>query len=156
MTGSVNLWIGAISLAAGLAAAAAPGTGAVLRVVSPAPAARWIELPRAAVVTERDDSGERWKWSGEIPVALTVARRDFEVCLGRQGWARKHAIPTGVPGQRAELQNWQKGGRKLLLLLSEDGPGTSTFRVGPVEPQERKSANPAVNGKSFQRERLEP
>ncbi len=90
----------------------------------------WIELPKEAVIHDRDDTGQRWKLSGELPVSLSVARRDFEVCLGRQGWKLESAIPTGTPGQRAELSTWTKGKRKLLLMLSEDAPGTSTFYLG--------------------------
>ena len=135
MTGSANLWIGAISLSVLLATPAA--TTDTLRVVAPDAEAKSLPLPRSATVSDRDKSGQRWEYSGEIAGSITVARKDFEVVLGRQGWRRKNTIPTGLPGQAAELQTWLRGGQSLLLMLSEDAPARTSFHVGrtATEPQ---------------------
>ena len=90
----------------------------------------WIELPNEAVISDHDDTGTRWKLSGQIPGSLTVARKDFEVCFNRQGWKQLNSTPTGMPGQRAELSTWTKGKRTLILMLSEDEPGRSSFYLG--------------------------
>ena len=101
-----------------------------VRIVPANKADAWIELPTGAVLLDQDDTGKRWKLSGEIRVSLTVAKKDFEVCLNRQGWTRKHAIPTGAQGHRSELSTWIKGEHSILLLLSEDLPGACSFYVG--------------------------
>ena len=101
-----------------------------VRVVAPSAVERALELPREAVVVDRDDSGKQWHLSGTIPVSMNVARKDFEVCLSRQGWKLLHTTPTSVPGQRSELSTWVKGGRKLLLLLSESDGRQSVFSIG--------------------------
>jgi hypothetical protein len=90
----------------------------------------WLELPKQAVVTDRDDTGQRWKRSGEIPVSFTVARKDFEVALQRQGWKRKQTIPMAVVGQRSELTTWTKDRRTVYLMLQEDGPGRCAWSLG--------------------------
>ncbi|MFH0907369.1 MAG: hypothetical protein V1929_01220 [bacterium] len=92
--------------------------------------ARRLELPREAVVLDRDDTGTRWQLSGTIPVSMTVARKDFEVCLNRQGWKLLHTTPTSVPGQRSELSTWVKGERRLLLMLTESDGRQSVFCIG--------------------------
>ena len=101
-----------------------------VRIVAQSAKKPWLELPRAAVVTDRDESGKRWEMSGELPAALDVARKDFGVSLNRQGWTLKQVTPTGLPGQRAELEKWTRGGKELLLMLSEDALGRSSFSVG--------------------------
>lgn len=123
------MWIGAISLAALLGAPAATDSNAV-RIVQASGEAKSLELPRAAVVTERDRTGQRWEVTGELPAALGVARKDFEIVLGRQGWKLKHTIPTSVPGQRSELQTWIRRDLSLLLMLSEDAPAKTSFSLG--------------------------
>jgi hypothetical protein len=90
----------------------------------------WLELPKLAEVQDRDDTGKRWKLSGEMPVSLTVARKDFEVCLGRQGWQLYQTIPMEMDGQKTELTSWTKDKRTVLLMLSEDGPALCSWYLG--------------------------
>ncbi len=101
-----------------------------VRFVAPSAESRALELPREAVVLDRDDTGKQWQLSGTMPVAMTVARKDFEVCLGRQGWKLLHTTPTSVPGQRSELSTWVKGDRRLLLMLTEGEGRQSVFSIG--------------------------
>lgn len=128
MNVSANLWVGAISLAAALVVQSA--TTEALRVVAPVSDPKSLTLPRSATVTDRDASGKRWEYSGEIAGSITVARKDFEIALNRQGWQRKNTIPTGLPGQAAELQTWMRGNQSLLLMLSEDAPARTSFHAG--------------------------
>ena len=101
-----------------------------VRIVAPQVEASGIELPREAVVLDRDDSGQSWQLSGTVPVSLVTARKDFEVCLNRQGWKLLHTTPTSVPGQRSELSTWVRGKSRLLLLLTESEGGKSVFCIG--------------------------
>jgi hypothetical protein len=101
-----------------------------VRIVPSGKEALWLELPKLAEVLDRDDTGQRWKLSGEIPVSLTVARKDFEVCLQRQGWKLKQTIPMEAEGQKTELTTWTKGARTVLLMLTEDGPALCSWNLG--------------------------
>ena len=101
-----------------------------VRFVAPSAESRQLELPREAVVVERDDTGKQWQLSGTVPTSMTVARKDFEVCLNRQGWKLLHTTPTSIPGQRSELSTWTKGERRLLLMLTETEGRQSVFCIG--------------------------
>ena len=62
-----------------------------------------IGLPPLAEVTERDPGMDRWQVTGSLPGAMPVARRDFGLCLDRQGWSRKSTTVAGKPGAALSL-----------------------------------------------------
>ena len=86
--------------------------------------------PPLAVIQMQDLSGEGWQQSGEVAGSLPVARRDFDRCLDRQGWMVDKIMPLGNGARRSELSTWTKGGRRLLLMLWEIGPGKCGFSIG--------------------------
>ena len=131
MNASAHLLLGAISLAAGLALAE-PGPLS-RRIVAPVIAGEVLELPKLAVVTDCDESGTRWQVSGELPAALPVAARDFAASMKRQGWRVAHRTPMMAEETKSELWTWIKGGRRMLVMLSEEAPRATAFYIGEMK-----------------------
>ena len=97
-----------------------------------------IGLPPLAEVAERDPGMDRWQVTGSLPGAMPVARRDFGLCLDRQGWSRKSTTVTGRPGAVLSLTVWTKGERRLLLMLWEKELGKTRFSLGEESRNENK------------------
>jgi len=90
-------------------------------------AAPLIRLPPLALVQQTDDSGDTWRESGEHPASFAATRSDFRVCLNRQGWHRLKTISLGKHPRPSEITVWQKGSRRVLLMLWERSVGKSGF-----------------------------
>ena len=112
--------------------------GSALRLVALSDPEVGSELPPLAELQREDDSGKTWRKSGELPGSFLVARKDMMRCLDRRGWVVNKIIPLGKTSRRSELLTWEKGSRRLLLMLWEIEPGTCGFSMGEEGVQTRK------------------
>lgn len=97
-----------------------------------------IGLPPLAAVVDSDPGTDRWQVTGSLPGALPVARRDWGLCLDRQGWSKHSATVTGSPGSGVSLTVWMKGARRLLLMLWEKDTGKTWFSLGEESREKRE------------------
>lgn len=123
-------------LAAGAAARGAEPAAAEREVVPITAAERRelrVQLPPGADVQTVDAEGKTWRETGEIGASYAVAREQMRGCLERQGWRlrRQIPLPAGKPSDpRQELTVWERGPRRILVLVWELEPGRSGFGWG--------------------------
>jgi hypothetical protein len=101
-----------------------------------------IRLPPLATVETRDVSGTTWEMDGWIAGNLRVAAKTFSRCLTGQGW-RTEMSPMRMTRELVLLK-WQRGDRKLLLLLRSEGAGRTHFSLGRYSETEDGRGRSAV------------
>ena len=97
-----------------------------------------IGLPPLAKVLDKDPGTDRWQATGLLSGGLPLARREFGLCLDRQGWSKSSKTVTGRPGKNLSVTVWTRGRRRLLLMLWEKGPGTTGFSLGEESRDKQK------------------
>jgi hypothetical protein len=85
-----------------------------------------VPLPPLAEAGTGGAAGKTWQQAGTIEGSLETVRGDFECSLRGAGWRRDKVIGLG----RSELTTWERGRRRMLMMVWEKEAGRCGFTWG--------------------------